>query len=180
MTEQVLDKAARHVRSDAEGRFDPAVAAVLAIGAVALAGLASQLPPNISDDRSVRRWYKMLDKPSATPPAPVFGVVWPTIGATLAFAGWRLLRAPSSGSRNAALGLLAFNVVQIPIYPALFFGGRSLTGGLASATTLVASAWAYVLAAWRADKTAALAGLPLALWTSFAEYLSVELLRRNA
>lgn len=163
-----------------DGRFEPVAAAVLAVGFVGLSALAATAVPSVRDDRSVRRWYRGLDKPEATPPDPVFGVVWPLIEAALAFGGWRLLQAPSSGRRNLALGLLAFNLVQIPGYTALFFGAKSVAGGLASASAVVLGAWAYVATAWTVDRPAALAGLPLAGWTSFAEYLSVQIFRRNA
>jgi translocator protein len=164
---------------DGEGRFSPSGAAALAIGFVGVAGLIAAVLPGVQNDPKRFLWYRKLDKPKATPPDPVFGIAWPLIQMALAYGGYRLLRAPASPRRNRALGLLAFNVSLIPGYQLLFFTARSLTGGLAVATALVAGAWTYVAAAAPVDRRAAQAGLPLALWTSFAEYLMAEVWRRN-
>jgi tryptophan-rich sensory protein len=43
----------------------------------------------------------------------------------------------------------------------------------------LAGAWTFVAAAWKTDRAAAMAGLPLAVWVTFANYLQEEILRRN-
>lgn len=168
------------VAPGADGRFGSGAAALIALGVIGVASVVAVSLPGVQNDARRFVWYRRLDKPRTTPPDPVFGVAWPIIEIALAFAGWRLLKARTTPRRDAALGLLAFNIAMIPGYQALFFTARSITGGLVSAVALAAGAWAFVATAWRADRPAASAGLPLALWTSFASYLMVEVWRRNS
>jgi tryptophan-rich sensory protein len=174
-----LDEARRRVAPDAEGRFGSNTAAAIAIGVVGLASVLAVMIPGPQNDAKRFVWYRFLDKPKATPPDPVFGLAWPVLEVLLAYAGWRLLKTRRSSRRDTALALLAFNVSQIPGYQALFFGLRSIAGGLMSAALLATGAWAFAASAWSVDRRAAIAGLPLAGWTSFATYLMVGLRRRN-
>jgi translocator protein len=164
---------------DDEGAFPPLTAGLLAIGIVAAAAVAGSLIAAKSEEPRTKQWYENLDKPAATPPDFVFGIVWPAIEAALAFGGFRLLSKRSSSRRNGALAFLGFNIANIPTYTKLFFGDRNLKAASADSLALLVSAWGYVAATWRADRTAALAGLPLALWVTFANYLQGEILRRN-
>jgi tryptophan-rich sensory protein len=175
-----LDALRRQVATDDQGRLTPQAAAAAAIGFIGLASVIAVCLPAVQNSPKRFLWYRLLDKPKATPPDPVFGVAWPLIEVALAYAGFRLLQQPATPRRNAAIGLLAANVSLIPGYQALFFTARSVTGGLIAATAMVAGAWAYVATAWTVDRRAALAGLPLAGWTGFAEYLMAEVWRRNA
>ena len=164
---------------DDDGALPPLTAGLLAIGIVALASVAAATLPHPGNSPRVKHWYDNLDKPAATPPDAVFGIVWPVIEACLAFSGFRLLLKPSTGRRNGALAFLGFNVANIPGYTKLFFGDRNLKAASTETLALTASAWAYVVSTWRTDRAAAVAGLPLALWVTFASYLQGEILRRN-
>jgi len=164
---------------DASGSFPPLTAGALALAVVGAAAVVAFLEPSPRDDRRTERWYANLDKSRATPPDYVFGVVWPAIEAACAFAGYRLLTRPSRPERNGALGFLGFNLALIPAFTQLFFGERNLKGATLSSLALLAGAWSFVAAAWKTDKAAALAGLPLAAWVTFANYLQEEILRRN-
>lgn len=164
---------------DRAGRFPPLTAGVVALAVVGAAALIAFLEPGPSDDRAADRWYDNLDKSRVTPPDYVFGFVWPAIEAAIAFAGYRLLKRPSEPGRNGALGFLGFNLALIPAFTRLFFGDRNLKGATLSSLALLAGAWTFVAAAWKTDRPAALAGLPLAAWVTFANYLQEEILRRN-
>lgn len=168
------------VAPDAEGRFGPKTAAGLSLAVIGVASVAAVLLPAVQNDGKRFLWYRLLDKPKTTPPDPVFGIAWPIIEIAMAYAGYRLLQQPASVRRNAALGWLGFNLALIPGYQALFFTARSITGGLVSAAALAGGAWTFMATAWPVDRRAAVAGAPLALWTSFATYLMVEVWRRNA
>lgn len=170
----------RRAAPDSAGRFSSGSAATIAIAVIGLASVVAVTLPGVQNDAGRFLWYRRLDKPKLTPPDPVFGIAWPVIELALAYGGWRLLRQPRTPRRDEALGLLAFNVALIPGYQALFFTARSVTGGFVAAAALATGAWAFVGKAWRQDRPAALAGLPLALWTSFATYLMVEVWRRNS
>jgi tryptophan-rich sensory protein len=164
---------------DRRGAFHPLTAGVLAVGAVGLAALAAAVIESPRTDKATERWYRNLEKPAATPPDFVFGIVWPAIEAALAYSGFRLLSRPASNTRNSALAFLGFNLANIPGYTKLFFGERNLKAASADSLALLVTSWGYVLASLRTDRTAAMAGLPLAIWVTFANYLQGEILRKN-
>ena len=179
MTSPNLEPVLRRVKPDETGAFNSGAAAAIAIAYVGLASvIAVSLP---GPQNSVKRffWYRFLSKPKATPPDPVFGLAWPVLEVILVYAGWRLLKTKRSSRRDTALALLGFNISQIPGYQAVFFGLRSISGGLVSASLLATGAWSFVASAWSVDRRAAIAGVPLALWTTFATYLMFGLRRRN-
>jgi tryptophan-rich sensory protein len=161
------------------GGLPPLTAGVIALTVVGIAALAAVSEPSPHDDAETERWYDNLEKSVATPPDYIFGVVWPAIEAASAYAGFRLLTRRSGTKRNSALGFLGLNLTLIPAFTKLFFGDKNLKGATLSSVALFLGAWGYVLTAWRADRRAALAGLPLAAWVTFANYLQEEILRRN-
>ncbi len=162
-----------------DGRFPVATAAVVAVGAALVVGYLGFKAPGPQNDPAIDRWYDRLKKPKATPPDIVFGLAWPIIEGCLAFAAYRLLTKPSDVWRNRSLGVLAVNLTSIPTFSKVFFGKRDLRGAEADVVARFFGAWSFVAAAWNADRPAALAGLPLALWISFANWLMADILRRN-
>lgn len=164
---------------DEEGRFPLATAAAIAVGAVVVVGVMGFLAPGPQNDPAAARWYRNLDKPRATPPGPVFGLAWTAIELGLGYAAFRLLLKPSDVWRNRALGVLAVNLTTIPTFAKLFFGKRDLKAAEANTVAQFFGAWSFVAAAWNADRQAAMAGLPHAIWVSFANWLMAEILHRN-
>lgn len=131
------------------------------------------------DHPRTRRWYKRLDKPGFTPPDPVFGIAWPAIEAGMAWGGYRLLRAPSTPSRNTALALLAVNTGMIGGWSELFFGKKALGASALASAAMVGTGVGYVVAADRTDRKAAAAGLPFVAWVGFATLIAADVWRRN-
>lgn len=161
------------------GGFSPLAALAIAGGAVALSAFIGR---RYSPDRShpkIDRWYHDLDKPGFTPPDPVFGAIWPVLEVMLAAGGYRLLRASNSPERNAAILLWLVNIAMIGGWTKVFFGERSLTGGLAGAAAMVGTGAAYVERASHVDSLAAASGVPFTAWVAFATALSEEVWRRN-
>lgn len=163
---------------DAEGRFPVETAVAVAATAVIAVGLLGYLAPSPRQPE-IERWYGRLKKPSATPPDPVFGLVWPVLEVALGYAGYRLLRRPNSVWRNRALGILAVNLTAIPTFAKVFFGKRDLQGAELNTLGQALGAWSFVATAWHADRLAALAALPHATWTTFASWLIGQVVRRN-
>lgn len=150
------------------------VAAALGFTAVlAMRNAPDPLHPNI------RRWYKRLDKPSYTPPDPVFGGVWPIVESGLAFGGYRLLRKGASPSRNVAIGLWVLNVGMIGGWTEIFFRRKQLGPSTAASGAMVVAGAAYVATAARVDRAAALTGVPYVAWLGFATLLAEEIWERN-
>lgn len=150
------------------------VAAALGFTAV----LAMRNAPDPLHPR-IRRWYKRLDKPSYTPPDPVFGGVWPVVESGLAVGGYRLLREDASPSRNLAVGLWVVNVGMIGGWTEIFFRRKELGPSAAASAAMVATGAGYVAAAARVDRTAALTGVPYVAWLGFATLLAERIWERN-
>lgn len=159
--------------------FSPIWAAGLALGAVTVALLVGKRASPSPDHPRTRRWYRALEKPGFTPPTLVYPIAWTGIQASLAYGGYRLLRADPSPRRTTALVLWTTNQIGIAGWSEVFFGRRSPGWGTLASTALGTSAIAYVSAASRTDKLAARLGSPLVVWVTFATLLSEEIWRRN-
>ena len=167
----------------ASGRHDHGLsrrwAAGLAVGTVVAALLAGKRANPGPDHPRTQRWYKRLEKPGFTPPTPAYPVAWTAIEASLAYGGYRLLRAEPSPERSKALALWTLNQVGIGGWSEVFFGYRAPGWGTLASAGLGISAVTYVAVATQTDKVAAGLGLPLVAWVTFATLLSEEIWRRN-
>jgi benzodiazapine receptor len=159
--------------------FDAAQAAMAVIAALTVSGLVSRrYSPDPTHPR-LRRWYKKLDKPGVTPPDPVFGAAWPILLTGLGAGAYRLLRRPPGARRDGAVALAALTLGLVTAYSKVTFGDRNLSAGVVESAVLVGVAASYVVVAAPVDRTAAGLGLPLALWSTFGSWLTVQLRDRN-
>jgi len=142
------------------------------------AAIGRRNAPDPSHPRT-RRWYKRLDKPSYTPPDAVFGAVWPVLETGLAVGGYRLLRQPAGPRRTSAVGLWLLNTAMVGGWTEIFFRKRALRSGAVVAGTMVATGGAYVAAAAKVDRPAALLGVPFVGWLGFATLLDTRISARN-
>jgi len=146
------------------------------LGASAVLGRRNAPEPG---NPSIRRWYARLRKPAFTPPAPVFGAVWPALESAMAAGGYRLLRQPPTPQRNVALALWLGTSAMIGGWTELFFRQHALRASTAAAAGMAGASTAYVATAARVDRGAALAGVPLTAWLTFATVLADGVRRRN-
>jgi translocator protein len=124
-------------------------------------------------------WYRTLEKPPWQPPSWAFGAVWTPLYASIAFAGGHaLLRTRGRDRRELGLALGA-NLVTNAAWNWLFFGRRSVLGGLAGTLVLDASNLDLIRRTARHDRTAARTLLPYAAWCLFATALNASIARRN-
>ncbi len=152
-------------------------AAAAAIGSVlAAAALGARNGPQRP---RTALWYARLDKPSFTPPGPLIGAAWGVLELLLAGSGYRLLRAPRTEARNAAVGSWALTLVGLAGYPWLFFGRKRLGESAVASASMLAAALGTAAAAREVDRPASAMTVPLLLWLGFATVLSEELWRRN-
>ncbi len=159
--------------------MDKISAALLSSSAViAAAVIGGRHAPSPQHPRTAL-WYAKLNKPGFTPPGPVFGGAWSALYPLLGWAGYRLLAKPPSPQRTVAVAAWGANVAGVALHPYLFFGRKELGPALAELTVETAAAIALVAAASRVDRSVALAQVPLALWTAFADLLNEEVWRRN-
>lgn len=165
--------------AEQDGRIPPALALAAVAGVLALAGVAaSRYTPDPRHPR-ILRWYGELDKPAWKPPDPVFGAIWPVLETLHSYGAFRLMRAPDSPERNQALGLWLADIGLATGWARLFFGSRSLTGGVADALLLVLTGLGFIRRASRVDELAAWSAVPFVAWSVFGGAMTAVIKARN-
>ena len=159
--------------------MDKTSAAVLSASAVLTAALLGRRNTPSPDHPRTLAWYAALNKPSYTPPGPVFGGAWAVLYPMLGWAGYRLLSAPPSPRRTQAVAAWSANVAAVGAHPYVFFGRKQLGASTALLAVETGAALTLVATASRVDKLVALGQVPLALWAAFADLLNEEFWRRN-
>lgn len=155
------------------------LSAAVVLSSLALTAWSGQRFSPAPTHPRMRRWYRSLSKPGFTPPGAGFAAGWSAIELALAYGGYRLLRAPATPARNAAVGLWALNNALIAGWSALFFGRKELGVSTVAAAGMIATSTAYAAVADRTDRKAAMTALPLIGWLAFATLLAEEVWRRN-
>lgn len=118
-------------------------------------------------------WYAGLAKPPFNPPNWIFGPVWTTLFAMMAYAVFRILRQPLE-ARGA---LLAYHV-QLALnlaWSCVFFGLNSPLGGMLVILPLLAMILVTIAAFRPIDRLAALLLWPYLAWVSFATLLNASI-----
>src|SRR3954465_3235082 len=136
----------------------------LAVVVVVAASLIGQMAtfPNLAP------WYAGLVKPSFNPPNWVFGPVWTTLYALMAFASWRILRLPPSPARRTALILFYAQLALNIAWSWMFFAAHSPILGLVNIIPQFLLILATINAFRPLDRLAAWSLVPLAAWVAFA------------
>jgi translocator protein len=155
---------------------------VSASGAAVLASMAFLVPLALSASSTpspnhprVLSWYLSLKKPWFKPPDWVIPLAWTGIETSLAVAGYRLLRLPSSFERQRAFALLSWNVFMIGGWSRLFFKRRNLAVSTVAAATMIATGVEFARHAKRVDPPAGRAAVPFIVWVSFATVLTATI-----
>jgi tryptophan-rich sensory protein len=126
-----------------------------------------------------RMWFRSLRKPRWQPPNWVFGPVWTALYAAIAYAGWRIWRAPKSRRRTTALGLWSAQLVLNGLWTPIFFGARRPIIALADIVALDAAATGCAIISAGVDKRAAAAFVPYLGWLGFATVLNARIVATN-
>lgn len=129
--------------------------------------------------RPARRWFKALRKPAYQPPAPAFGLVWSLLYPTIAWSGYRTLRAPASPERSRALAWWGAQLGLNALWSPLFFGLQQPKASLVDSTLLLGAAGNYVRHASSVDRPAAAMLTPYLAWLAFASLLNARIVRDN-
>jgi benzodiazapine receptor len=149
--------------------FVAATAGVAALGTLVMRGRGNPK----------RVWFRALRKPSYQPPDYVFGPVWTVLYATIAYAGYRIWRAPDSKQRSVALGLWTAQLILNGAWTPLFFGARKPLIALGDMIALDAAAIAFTATATAVDKPAAALIAPYLGWLGFATALNAKIVAKN-
>jgi benzodiazapine receptor len=139
--------------------FVAALAIIPVVAALGLGQLATF--PNLP-------WHAALIKPPFNPPNWVFGPVWTSLYALMAFAAWRILRLPNSPARRTALILFYAQLALNMAWSWMFFAAHSPLLGLINVVPQFLLIVATINAFRPLDRFATWALVPLAAWVAFA------------
>ncbi len=145
-------------------------AAAVAIATAMLGALATDLSP----------WYYALRQPPWKPPDWLFGPIWTliyTLTATAAVLAWEAC-PPGPRRRLLLLGFVANALLNL-LWSVLFFTLRRPDWALAEVVLLVASVALLIAQAGRLRARAGWLLLPYLLWTGFAGWLNLAVVRLN-
>ena len=121
---------------------------------------------------SVKDWYAHLNKPSFSPPNWVFPVVWSTLYAMIATAGWFIWRMPQSAARKKLKILFGSYMALSWGWSFVFFTAKAMLAGLYWILAYDLVAVLLIMNAWKSKRIVAYLMLPALAWTLFAAYLN--------
>ncbi len=129
---------------------------------------------------AIRSWYPGLAKPAFNPPNWLFGPAWTVLYILMGIAAgfvWQL--NTDTPGVTAALIVFLIQLVLNILWSVVFFGYRSLTGGLIVIGLLWIAILITLLRFWGLDQTAGILLIPYLAWVSFAGLLNFEIRRLN-
>ncbi|MEQ9811146.1 MAG: TspO/MBR family protein [Azospirillaceae bacterium] len=121
---------------------------------------------------SVTGWYPSLDMPFFQPPNWAFPVAWTLLYIAMGVAAGLVANRPPSPARRTALILFAVQLVFNFAWSPVFFGARSIIGGLAIVSLLLLLVAATTIAFLRLETRAGVLMLPYLAWVAFAALLN--------
>lgn len=127
----------------------------------------------------VDTWYAGLRHPPGTPPDWVFPVVWTTLYALIAAAGWTYWRRRRESDGVALLALFAGYTALNWSWSFVFFGMHAPLAGLIWIALMNIVAVILIVKSCRDARPAALLMTPPTLWTIYAMYLNCGILWLN-
>ncbi len=124
--------------------------------------------------RSIPTWYAFINKPTFTPPNWIFAPAWTslfTLMGIAVFFVWR--KGIHTFGVKRALSIFLLQLGLNILWPIVFFGGRSIQGGLVVIVLLwLAIIWT-IKSFFALSKLAAALLIPYIAWVSFALILNV-------
>ena len=125
-------------------------------------------------------WYYSLQQPSWAPPDYMFGIIWTTIFALIAlagFLGWQ--KAPSRRTAEIMLGLFALNGFLNLSWSFLFFRMERPDLAFYELIALWLSILALIIFCGRFSKSASLLLVPYLVWVTIAGMLNYQIVALN-
>jgi len=130
--------------------------------------------------RSIPTWYAVINKPTFTPPNWVFAPVWAslfTLMGIAVFLVWR--KGLHILGVKRALSIFFLQLGLNSLWSIVFFGSRSIAGGLAVVVLLWLAIFWTIKEFLVISKPAAVLLIPYIAWVSFAFILNVAFLILN-
>lgn len=149
-------------------------------GAVALPNLGGIVNGQITR-RNIETWYRHLKFPSYRPPNWVFAPVWTSLYSGMGYASYLVWRDGGGFGGDAQLPLIAYGAQLVLnwAWSPIFFGKRSILGGLIEIVALTGTAAACGVLFYQTNKVAGYLFVPYIAWLSFATFLNYSLYKLN-
>lgn len=125
-------------------------------------------------------WYYALEQPDWAPPDYMFGIIWTSIFALIAlagFLGWQ--KAPTRRTAEIMLGLFALNGFLNLSWSFLFFRMERPDLAFYELIALWLSILALIVFCGRFSKIASLLLIPYLIWVSIAGMLNYQIVALN-
>ena len=123
-------------------------------------------------------FYSSLEKPPLSPPAWLFPVAWAIIYALMGVSVY-IICMSDSGDKDKALKLYGSQLLVNFLWSPMFFGLKSLGGGVVVIAALTALVSAMIWEFLKIRRKAAILNFPYLLWCIYAAYLTVGIFVLN-
>ena len=130
--------------------------------------------------KAIPTWYAALKKPPKTPPDRAFGPVWTTLYVLMGvsvFLVWR--NGLGSDAARIAFTLFWVQLALNALWSFVFFGMKSIGGGVITIVTLWFLILATAVASFRVSTLAGSLLIPYLIWVTIASYLNIGVWRLN-
>jgi len=129
---------------------------------------------------AIQTWYNGLKKPTFTPPNSVFGPVWITLYLLMGIAVFLVWREGlSQEGVTAAFILFWVQLVLNILWSIIFFGLRSLLGGMVVILLLWIAILVSIILFFGVSPIAGGLLIPYIIWVSIAANLNVQVCKLN-
>jgi benzodiazapine receptor len=128
---------------------------------------------------TVNTWYKELVKPWFAPPDFVFGPVWTILYLLMGISFFLVWRETDNPTNQNAVKVFYFQLLFNILWSAVFFGMKSILGGLIVIIILWIGIIAMIKAFYSVSKLAGILQIPYLLWVTFATILNFALYMLN-
>lgn len=129
---------------------------------------------------AIRSWYVFLQKPAFAPPNWLFAPVWITLYTMMGISLYLIWKKGLKKKEiKNAFNLFLIHLVLNSLWSIIFFGLKSILGGLIEISVLVVLLIIIINKFYKIDKVAAYLLIPYLLWGTFATFLNLNILLLN-
>lgn len=128
---------------------------------------------------SIANWYIFLEKPQLTPPNWIFGPVWTLLYILMGISLFLIIVKKPTKKEVRALQLFFLQLALNLLWSIVFFGFRSIEGGVIVIILLWCSILGTILLFSKISQLSSVLLLPYLAWVTFATYLNIALFWLN-
>ena len=141
---------------------------ISALIAMAIGGLSALLSMD-----GMEAYSTSVIKPALTPPAWLFGVVWPILYALMGIGAAKIWLCADSSAKSRGLNLYVAQLIVNFFWSLIFFNAQAFGFAFAWLLLLWILVLLMILQFYKVDQKAALLQIPYLLWLTFAAYLNL-------